>query len=136
MSRRSGHESTSLACSDSAGSEHALTARRLRIFLDVHRVDLVRAAKIAVAAEPGRMDSGDRSEIVHLVHIARHPDRADHLAPRITNELTAALQEHRTISKLFQVLHEDRLLARLLQDEPRGPAERQCRVGLAVGDLE
>src|SRR5579883_1455632 len=95
------------------------------VFLDVHGMNVGGIGKVVIAPETGSVDAGDGSEVVHLVHVAGHADRTDHLALPVADELPATFEKHRALGEALQVLHEDRLLARLLQHQPRGAAERE-----------
>ena len=50
------------------------------------------------------MDAVDGAEVVDLVHVAGHAERAHHLARRITDELAARLEEQRPVRELGERL--------------------------------
>ena len=84
----------------------------------------------------GRVDAGHRTRVVHFARITSDPYGSDDLPGGIADELTARLQEHRSIGQFHQIFHEYRFLALLLQHKTRWPSHRQGRIGLAVCDLK
>ena len=71
------------------------TLRRLGqiAFLNIHGEDFTGIPEIVIGFEPGRVDTRDGADIVHLVDVARDPGRADDLARGdVVDELAAAFE--------------------------------------------
>src|SRR5580704_3486138 len=84
-----------------------------RRFVDAQRPHLLGVLeKITVGAQAHGMDAGNGADVVHLVGIAGDADGAHHLARLVADELAAAFEEQRIIGKIFDRLHEQRLLVR------------------------
>src|SRR5580704_11809578 len=91
---------------------------------------------IFVCLEAGGMDAEDAKLLVAVFGIPGHSDRAQDFAVVIADQPAAAFRENLLAARSDQVAHEDRALLGALVHQLRAAAERQSRIGFAVGHLE